>query len=102
MAGPFNHAPMPTNFNQPSTSTDHHSLQTTANAINAPLNTSNRPQRTAQRVTKLRKSCNRCHGRKLKCVIVEGAEPKVCTECAKKGLTCIFEEKKQYTRKSAT
>jgi len=54
-----------------------------------------------QRVTKYRKSCQRCHTRKLKCVIVEGSDPKLCTECAKKGLTCVFEEKKQYTRKSA-
>jgi len=49
-----------------------------------------------------RKSCQRCHVRKMKCVIVEGSNPKVCTEYHKKGLACGFEEKKTYSRKSAT
>ena len=49
-----------------------------------------------------RKSCQRCYVRKMKCVIVEGSNPKVCTEYHKKGLACVFEEKKTYSRKSAT
>jgi len=72
--------------------------------INQPIlnDAIHRPRRTAQRVTKLRKSCNRCHGRKLKCIIVQGTDPKFCTECQKKGLTCVFEAKKPYVRKTAT
>jgi len=104
MAAPIKHAALPANSNQPSTSTDHHSPQTTDNTINQPIlnDTIHRPRRTLQRVTKCRKSCQRCHIRKLKCVIIDGAHPKLCTECQKKGLVCIFEEKKQYTRKTAT
>lgn len=51
---------------------------------------------------KMRRSCVRCHTRKMKCIILPGSTPKLCTECAKKGLACEFEQKKPYVRKPAS
>lgn len=84
------------NVNQPATTTSVESPapSTDDNASMPANNTSNSGNN-------LRKSCARCHSRKLKCIIIGGTEPKICTECQQKGLACVFEAKKPYTRKSA-
>jgi hypothetical protein len=63
---------------------------------NPPAPHSTQAAQNTNYMSKLKKSCTFCAGRKAKCETVVGSSPKLCTNCQKKGMTCTFEVKKEY------
>jgi hypothetical protein len=74
----------------------------TMHGSNQPMNNTTTPpvtnHQTSRTVRGLKKSCKTCIGRKIKCVVMEGSDPKICERCEEKGLACEFEAKKPYVR----
>lgn len=53
-------------------------------------------------MTSVKKTCTLCAKRKIKCQVVEGTHPKVCEFCKKKGVSCVFEQRKEYPTRVTT
>jgi hypothetical protein len=48
--------------------------------------------------TSYKKSCKICITHEIRCIPIEGSNPKICVRYEDKGLICEFEQKKPYVR----